>query len=561
LITAPALYGKFICAARASRTWSEQTTYSAIAWKRTDFCAGNNELMFDCGKSLTEWSANAQRIHIEAPPHRDKKSVMPATYLEDIPSDQPTFNYDLVAQALTPVLSRKSTGAAVVGLHGQWGSGKTTLMRAIERELRKQFADGTAVFIDFNAWKYQERQALWRALILRVLGELRNSGADKENLDELEASLYRSFAVEEKGPWKVNWRTLIVEFIGILLSVVKLDFVGRALKESTGFLGRLFAWGGEKEGEKEKSPIDSARVEKLASVLERTTIQRQVVQVQSIEQFLKKFDDLINRSAEKNRRVFVFVDDLDRCLPESALEIFEAIKLFLDAPGCGYVLALDRDVIRKGLAVRYTQQSRDGTGLFIDPDEYIEKTISVSYDLPRLSKVDVRHIIDEYQLPVKLDDLHVQLLIKGLGSNPRRIKRFMNTLSIQLNLAKLVKDGGGMIDDSLISCAGVPAARRFDYFLKLALLQYKYSGLFSIAVRDPGVLNRLQQLSIGYEGEVGKDPAAARSNRNKSLDQEPALLWSLKTEEEFWLLMAESPSLLDDFPLTIQFLTWFRRTT
>ena len=47
-------------------------------------------------------------------------------------------------------------------------------------------------------------------MILRVLGELRNHGADKAKLEELEDSLYRSFAVEEKGPWKVNWRTLIV---------------------------------------------------------------------------------------------------------------------------------------------------------------------------------------------------------------------------------------------------------------------------------------------------------------------------------------------------------------
>jgi hypothetical protein len=166
------------------------------------------------------------------------------TYLEDIPADAPEFNYTLVAKALAPLFSQESTGATVVGIHGPWGTGKTTLMRSRERELKTKFDDAQHVFIQFNAWKYQERQALWRALILRVLGELRNHGADTDTLEELEASLYRSFAVEEKGPWKVNWRTLIVELLGVLLSVVKLDFVATALKESGGFIGKLLTWGG-----------------------------------------------------------------------------------------------------------------------------------------------------------------------------------------------------------------------------------------------------------------------------------------------------------------------------
>lgn len=482
---------------------------------------------------------------------------MDTTYLEDIPSTAPDFNYTLVAKALTPLLSRKSIGATVVGIHGPWGTGKTTMMRALERELKKGFAKDEAVFIDFNAWKYQERQALWRALILRVLGALRDQGADKKSLEELESSLYRSFAVEEKGPWQLNWRTLIVELIGIVLSVLKLDFIAKALKGSVGFFGRLL-WG---EKPDEEALVDDARVEKLASVLERTTVQRQVVQVQSIEQFIEKFDQLINPDNGQRRRVFVFIDDLDRCLPESALEIFEAIKLFLDAPGCGYVVAIDRDVIRKGLAVKYTQQTRDaGGGLFIDPDEYMEKTISVSYDLPRLSNDDALTLIRAFDLPVKLDNKHEELIIAGLGPNPRRVKRFMNTLSVQLNLAKLVKGAGSPVEEALISFDVDAAPRRFDYFLKLALIAYKYSGIISLALKHPGVLGRLQELSYNYEKRRKEDSAAARKERNLALDSEPTLLLTLKTEEEFWQLMATEPILSNDPKLTALFLGWFRQS-
>lgn len=485
------------------------------------------------------------------------------TYMEDIPADAPEFNYDLVAEALVPLLSQKSTGATVVGIHGPWGAGKTTLMRAIERKLRAKFDDRQNVFVQFNAWKYQERQALWRALILRVLGELRGRGADPKKLEELEASLYRSFAVEEKGEWKLNWRTLVVEVFGILLSVVKLDFVADAVRASTGFFGRLLLGSGGKK-EEGGAALDEKRVEKLASVLERTTVERQVVQVQSIEQFLEKFAGLIEPAAGGGRRVFVFIDDLDRCLPESALEIFEAIKLFLDAPGCGYVVALDRDVIRKGLAVRYAQQAKDGGGgLFVDPDEYIEKTISVSYDLPRLSAADARAIIRKFDLPagIKLNDQHEQLILRALGPNPRRVKRFMNTLSVQLRLARLAKDAGEPIDEALVSFAADESPKRFSYFLKLALLSYKYSGLFSLALKDPALLRRLQVLSNTYWRDAKSDEAAARRARNEGLTNEPALLLGLRTEEEFWELMAEGPSVLDDFELTSGLLSWFRQTT
>ena len=74
------------------------------------------------------------------------------------------------------------------------------------------------------------------------------------------------------------------------------------------------------------------------------------------------------------------------------------------------------------------------------------------------------------------------------------------------------------------------------------------------------MLERLQRLSNTYAGAVGKDPANARKTRNAAVDNEPALLQGLKTDEEFWQLMAAPPSLLDDFALTKHLLGWFRQT-
>ena len=494
-------------------------------------------------------------------------------YAEDIPSESPEFGFPLVAKALVPLLTRKTKSATVFGIHGQWGSGKTTLMASLRRELEGGGLAARAVFVDFNAWKFQDKQALWRALILHMLGELRthldeqagrHAGDTKAlsdisrrsvRIDELEQSLYRAFAVEEKGPWTINWRSLIVEMVGIFLSAIKLDFVGTALKESTGWFGRMFF--GKKKAHEEEALVNKSRVDALAKVFERTTIERQVAQVQSIEQFLREFRALADEFTQDGWRVFVFIDDLDRCLPESALEIFEAIKLFLDAPGCVYVVALDRDVIRKALDVKYARSADLAHGQkFISADQYIEKTISISFDTPRLSRSDALSIIRDAKLPLALADENRDLIVSGLGTNPRRVKRFMNTLALHLDLARVAHEARLPVHGSLLTGGD---AKELNVFIKLLLISYRYSGVFSLVLDDPDLLKRLQVASNVYRNKVEAGEAGAgRTERNSALDEEAPLISALRHDEEFWTLMATPPNLSNSAELVRQLRNWFR---
>jgi hypothetical protein len=481
-------------------------------------------------------------------------------YQEDIPSQKPQFETELVARALAAVLLKPASSATVLGVHGPWGSGKTTLLEALRRQLKQQLGNDKSIFIWFNAWKFQDRESLWRALILHVLAQLQEHGADDKQVKELQQSLYLAFAVEEKGPWKINWRTLIVEIISILLSVVKLGFVARALKSSGGWLARLFLSdkdenGNEGDGKDDDedakhSPLDRKRVEKLAAVLERETVERQVVRVESIEQFLENFQSLVKNLTDAQRQIFIFVDDLDRCLPESALQIFESIKLFMDAPGCRYALALDRDVIRKGLAVRYTRVGEAAQGqVFIDADEYIEKTISVSYDLARLSPADAVQLIDSFQMPLAIKQSQKELIILALGTNPRRLKRFMNTLALQMHLADLSRSAGGAI----------PIDADFSLFLKVQLVAYRYSGVFSVVLSDPPLLRRLLDINAEYQRDVqAGDAIAARESRNNKVRTENPLISPLQTAEDFWRLMALDPPIPDEPQTVAKIQSWFR---
>jgi KAP family P-loop domain len=492
---------------------------------------------------------------------------MSFSYVPDTPELEPRFDFDLVARGLGGLLIGQSgRSATVVGIHGPWGSGKTTLMEAIERDIPLHRPD--AVIVTFNAWKFQDREALWRALILHVLGELKRAKAEAwlaENpektaddfrdpkLTELEDKLYRAFVVEEKGAWKVQWSTVLIESVMLGLSVMQLGFVASAVKKSGGWLSSLLGIGGKKAGDEESDGkgISRDRVKEIASILEREVVRRQVNQVQSIEQFLQEFRVLVEEFSAGHRRLFVFIDDLDRCLPESALEVFEAIKLFLDSPGVGYVVALDRDTIRKALAVRYTRQGEaTGGQTLLDPDEYIEKTISVSFDIPFLSRTDALDFIAPVELAVTIDEPARALIVGALGTNPRRLRRFMNTLSLNLHIAAASTHGKALLQDSA----------RLGLFLKLLLISYRHTGLFSAARDNPDILASLQQISNAYKEERTNPDTApdARKNRGEKVGKDWPTLKTLSDREDLWSLFELSPDLNDDPKLVANMVNWFR---
>ena len=471
-------------------------------------------------------------------------------YARDTPAAEPLFDFDLVARALARTLAEPESGPAgamVLGIHGPWGSGKTTLMRAVRRALEEQPGADKTVFLEFNAWKYRDRAVLWRALILTVIGGLRGQGLDERGLSDLEKSLYRTVSVTEAGPWQVNWRTLIIEVLSIALRVARLDIVATALRGTSGFLGRLFG-ASKKPAE---GVVGEKDIEKLGSVLERATVERQIDHVQSIEQFLEGFRNLMRSAQETQRSLCVFVDDLDRCLPDDALEVFEAVKLFLDASGCSFVMALDRDVIRKGLARRYPGVTP--TDLAIDPDEYLEKTITISYDLPRLSEADARALTASATLPFSLTQGDRTLLRAGLGANPRRIKRFANLLALHCDLAALAIEAGRPAPGFLRSDDG---AEQRGVYLKLLLLSYRYSAMIDAALDDPGLLSRMQATANRFR--AAKQPVAARKNRHEELQSELVAVRQLGNEEALWDIMACKPDFGAQTDL-LETLDWFRR--
>jgi hypothetical protein len=243
----------------------------------------------------------------------------------------------------------------------------------LQKALQSDGRDPGAEIVWFNAWQYSQREALWRALLSRVLEALRPKVRPTSNkdtrtidrsLDDLQSSLYGMVERQEAGGFEVDWAKLAK---GSLMGGLK---VGLSFIPGGGLVKQLQAMADNGAESSLGDVLDAFRREKTRVRLE---------QVQFLEQFRDRFQRLVEqRISKKGKRLVVLIDDLDRCMPETAIEVLEAVKLFLDVPGCVFVVAVDRKVIVEGIRVRYRDFAlATGTGarLPIRGEDFLEKII------------------------------------------------------------------------------------------------------------------------------------------------------------------------------------------
>ena len=350
--------------------------------------------------------------------------------LDDRPPPKDLLGFNAYRDAVLDWIRDPSTRTPLtIGLFGKWGSGKTSLMAFIQRELdaeRAAVEEGQRegrknLTVWFNAWKYEPREALWRALMLRVLETVRQAvpkedKTARQTLDDLAASLYREVEREELGHLTVDWSELLKGSVETAAQVVIGMAPGLALLDEF-----------RKAAAGEAGKAGSGR---LLDALHRARATLHKDRVQSIEQFQHDFEGLVREHIQPHGYLVVFVDDLDRCLPEKAIEVLEAIKLFLDAPGCIFLLGLDRDVVEQGIQVKYkdfvVEEGEGKKRLLVDGANYLEKIIQLPFELPPIEAADMGKFIDGLQVTFP-DARCPQVFAQGLEHNPRKVKRTINT--------------------------------------------------------------------------------------------------------------------------------------
>ncbi|MCB0728550.1 MAG: tetratricopeptide repeat protein [Ignavibacteriae bacterium] len=308
-----------------------------------------------------------------------------------------SLRYKTLCDTLSGIVLNSQT-PITIGVFGEWGSGKTSLMRLTENDLKIK----NTKTVWFNAWKFDKAQDLRIALIHSILKEIENDKTATKKLKDKAVGLLK----------RVNWlglgRTAVT--VGASLATPYLAILP--------LLSQVFS--DSKKGSENLSKI-------LPDELLKDQSEGKTLEL--IGEFEEEFKKLAMEYTGKDSRLVVFIDDLDRCLPEKALDILESIKLFLNVPQTVFVIGTDVKVIENGLKQKYDEKSDELA------KNYLDKIIQVPFRIPPLSKKDIiDHFIPSLQIADEIKEY--AFIIADAGNNPRTVKRLLNNIELQKILSK-----------------------------------------------------------------------------------------------------------------------------
>lgn len=354
--------------------------------------------------------------------------------LSDQPAIEDLLGYYNAAEALANIIINPNTDTPLtIGIFGEWGSGKTSLMKMVQAKISDQLEPSLKIFtIWFDPWRYDDKEAIWQALIQTILLELYSNAAS--------------------GGHKFEIAKLTAKFIGLITAkTVEVVTVGAVDLMKT---------------------LD--QVEQI--------IKPKFDEIRFWNKFETSFSEIVQKLVGETGRLVIFIDDLDRCLPENAIQVLEAIKLFLAQENCIFVLGVEKQAIEEAISLRYKDDSR------IAGVKYLEKIIQLPFALPIPRSDDIKaythkHSGEEY-MP------QIQRIIKvGAGNNPRRIKRFINSLNLLRSIAS-DKD----IKESILA--------------KIVMLQLRFPRFYQFLCYNPDAIDDMLALSDGQETPETPDKTA-----------------------------------------------------
>jgi KAP family P-loop domain len=426
------------------------------------------------------------------------KTMLDMKILIDTPAKQPTPRFKEAAAALAGII-RVSNPRFAVGIFGSWGSGKTTLMEAVQSKLQ---AEHKILTVNFNAWRFEREPVL----LIPLLDEIRAAVVDRVGRDR------------SQGQKLVSAAKRIGTVVGAL---------------AAGFSGSVGIPGAVTISYDVGSATDA--VKKLSD--EDEGIGPRSLYLAAFTQLRRAVKDLKDAGVD---RVVVFVDDLDRCLPANALDVLEAIKLLVDLDGFVFVVGLDEPAIDRAVQAKYLATSSAGETAGATPvngREYAKKIFQVPYSVPVIPLENLGELLNSIYTEAGIDDEQLEHLhdvadyLKRITVdgrvNPREVRRFINAYTLQ---TIITKDLTKKVILALQTLAFRPDWRQFYDFaardpgsFSSNLRHLRNLGENKFPMELPKDLDEFLQSSLAYELAEAPNLALYVSSLHATTDTDPTL--------------------------------------
>ena len=366
--------------------------------------------------------------------------------------EQDSLNIQKYANSLSKFI-RNSDTPITIGLQGEWGTGKTSLMSLLLENFNEDGKEREIATSWVNTWEYslfKGASETTPAVLSGMLEKLRDENSDIWSIKDIAAD-------------KVKKAT---KFLSGLANQVIANQTGVNVKEAA---------------------RDSSTEKNVAHIVEIKNLIASII------------NELIEHSKNKIQKVVFFVDDLDRIPPTDAVEVLESLKNIFDIPKCVFILAIDYDVVVKGLESKFGKKTKENEREF---RSFFDKIIQVPFTMP-VGAYDITTF-----LKTKLNDLGVEpvfieasigqitkIVRYTVGNNPRSLKRYLNTFSL-INQIMDDDDENEKDDNNIILLFAVLG------------IQVSYPQIFRLLTQNPDYLSWNEK----FGNKIGLDLSKIKDN-------------------------------------------------
>jgi len=424
------------------------------------------------------------------------------------------LGFDKYVDTLQGIIQDKDfTTPFCIGIFGKWGTGKTSFMHLLERRLLEGESTPHVIPAWFNPWRYKKEEHLIIPFLKTIESEIEAYANSKKT--EINKQILTRI---KKAAQKIGHASEAILY-GIKADL-KMGPVGLQFDAAKSI---------DREDALAKKQVQQAK--KLSDDL--SSIYYDIV---------KELKSAVN---EQEFRIAVFIDDLDRCLPEKAVDLLESIKLFIDLEGYLFIIGVDKTVVTKGIAYHYRffepRKEEPSGSQIISPDDYLEKMIQLPFELPPIEPGRKRMFIESLLGTEKEFRNHSDIIEVGIGENPRTLKRFINLLAFTVRLAETIKDN--ILQDK-VPTAEAPEHKTLIEESFIPILYIKWAIIvfrFPKVHRDiRGNRKRLIELQAAARGEPVDTEAEDESEGQRTIELDERLKRVLEKGEPFpddeWLL-------------------------
>jgi len=376
-----------------------------------------------------------------------------------------------------------------IGVFGEWGSGKTSIIKMLFSRLND--ADQSYVCVEFDAWKHAE-ESLRTDLLLnldQVLGEEAGTEVDGKpgvlGEDQITQELYdveesEDRVKDERGNIEalnhffrdekyVASTILGVTFISLVAGIFVSPSVGAGV--FTVIVAPLLLH-------------MSKQLSNATDTLQRKFLYPRKEWSGAYEQL---FNDIIDETdADK---VVISIDNLDRCESETVYDVLVSLKTFLEQDDCIYIIPCDDKALQSHI------ESIDEQGEYFDKEpngqEFLRKFFQTHLRIPQFIPEDIEEYASSQNeaLDQPFGEDVLDVITKAYVKNPRRIKQSLNRLATLRLLAEQIEEEGYLSDGTLTG--------ELAFLAKIAVLEEDHPNAYSKIQSDPGLLQDINEYLRG----------------------------------------------------------------